>query len=759
MTCYITSYYDINRENWGNQFSRTFDDYLSTFKPFITLFDKKFCGDDEMIVFIDAKHHDELHSLLDSKPPSAITLYPLTFDTMNELPMWRSLEREREIMKSEKFKLLLGERHIFPEHNYPEYTLINHCKIDIVCRVINLSLTDKDVLVWVDFGFFAKHYNIPLQLLDLDNFDLDRVNYTLINPIERTDFNIDYTLLNAPEVVGGFFFLGRKDKLLEYQSLYHEVLDYFQNSIEVADDDQHLVLQCVHRRPDLFAFDRVNYGWHKVLNAYQKKRKNVITFCLWGNEKRYTVGLIENIKLAGLYYPDWQCWCYIHEPTVNANFISIIQTFQNVRIILKKDPIVRPKRFMLWRLEPLMSTQIVERFISRDCDTRIQPREVLAVDEWIESGKYLHIMRDHPQHYPRMLGGMYGIKCSINFGIDWIEDVEKYYRENGEDADDQGYLQKTFYDVHTSEYSRCIHDEIKMYEEEECRPFPIPYEQNFKFVGCYVYEDGSGDVVTEKVLREYLTTNLPHRISEYPIGLEDKLKFIASKIKNIYIIHYTKLVKRKANMIRELRRNLLDKYIKINWVENFDREDISEEKIKESCVFNPDILPRFMTLAEIANGLAHIDTIEKIRDSGDELAIVLEDDTCFKKDFIHHFYYILNNLPKNFDSICLGGPVELQTVPCQMLEIAVKMDFKSEEIINFRPSTPAPMTLSAMLYNNEGVKKLISSQYFKPSSAPSDHSFWACNIDTRAKLFYCQPFITYEASKTELFDTSMDRGY
>ena len=119
MTCYITSYYDINRENWGNQFSRTFDDYLSTFKPFITLFDKKFCGDDEMIVFIDAKHHDELHSLLDSKPPSAITLYPLTFDTMNELPMWRSLEREREIMKSEKFKLLLGERHIFPEHNIP----------------------------------------------------------------------------------------------------------------------------------------------------------------------------------------------------------------------------------------------------------------------------------------------------------------------------------------------------------------------------------------------------------------------------------------------------------------------------------------------------------------------------------------------------------------------------------------------------------------------------------------------------------------
>jgi GR25 family glycosyltransferase involved in LPS biosynthesis len=756
MACYITSYYDINRENWKNKFSRTFDDYLSTFRPFITLFDKNFCGDDEMIVFIDAKHFDKVQTLLESHPPSAITLHVLNTDVMNELPMWRSLEREREIMKSEKFHRLLGERHVFPEHNYPEYTLINHCKIDIVCRAINLSLTKKEVLVWVDFGFFAKPSNIPLQLLDLEHFDLKRVNYTLINPIEKIDFDINYTLLNAPEVVGGFFFLGRREKLLEYQAVYHEVLDYFQNSIEVADDDQHFVLQCVVRRPDLFAFDRKNYGWHKVLKNYQKERTKVITFCLWGNEKRYTVGLIENIKLAGLYYPDWQCWCYIHEPTVNEHFISIIRSFQNVRIILKKDPIVRPKRFMLLRLEPLMSPQIVERFISRDCDTRIQPREVLAVDEWIESDRTVHIMRDHPQHYPRILGGMYGIKCDTNFGINWIEDVEKYYQENGEDADDQGYLQKTFY---ASEHSRIIHDEIKRYEGDECRQFPIPYEQDHRFVGCYVYEDGSGDSTTENVLRDYLTMNLPHRLSEYSVGLEEKLRFIASKIKNIYIIHYTKLTKRKANMIRELRRNFLDKFIKIHWVDNFDREDITEEKIKESCIFNADILPRFMTLAEIANGLAHVDTIERIRDSGDELSIVLEDDTCFKKDFIHHFYYVLNHLPKHFDSMCLGGPITLQSVPCKMLEIAIKMDFRSEEIIFYRPSTPAPMTLSAILHTKHGIEKIIKSQYFKPFSAPSDHSMWACNIDQRAKLYYAQPFLTFEASKTELFDTSMDRGF
>ena len=31
-------------------------------------------------------------------------------------------------------------------------------------------------------------------------------------------------------------------------------------------------------------------------------QEKVISFCLWGKEKRYEIGLIENIKLANLYY-------------------------------------------------------------------------------------------------------------------------------------------------------------------------------------------------------------------------------------------------------------------------------------------------------------------------------------------------------------------------------------------------------------------------------------------------------------------------
>jgi hypothetical protein len=53
--CYVTAYLNIERDKWSN-FSRNFDTYLEHFSPFIKLFQKTNCDNDEMIVFIDEKY-------------------------------------------------------------------------------------------------------------------------------------------------------------------------------------------------------------------------------------------------------------------------------------------------------------------------------------------------------------------------------------------------------------------------------------------------------------------------------------------------------------------------------------------------------------------------------------------------------------------------------------------------------------------------------------------------------------------------------
>ena len=65
----------------------------------------------------------------------------------------------------------------------------------------------------------------------------------------------------------------------------------------------------------------------------------------------------------------------------------------------------------VWRFFPTLDPQ-VDIFLSRDLDSPIKAREVEAVDEWVKSGKALHVMRDHPAHGVPILGGLWGARLT-----------------------------------------------------------------------------------------------------------------------------------------------------------------------------------------------------------------------------------------------------------------------------------------------------------------------------------------------------------
>jgi hypothetical protein len=272
--CYVTMFLDIGRANWKNVFNRTFDQYLKDFEPYIPLFNKKNCKGDLLLVFIDKKWEQKLIDKINSYKIDDnnfnIKIVAIDDKFMELLPMWQTLKKERQIINSEHFKNIIGHRHIYPEHMYPEYTLINHCKIDLICSVIDSNKINYNYYCWVDFGFFKLKKNIPENLLDITKFNLDKINYTLLNYIDDNDSDVYFTLHYAPEKIGGYFFFGRQDKLKDYQKLYHEILDYFQNTLNIVDDDQHLALQCYFRKPELFTLHYIK-EWHSVLVKFQKK--------------------------------------------------------------------------------------------------------------------------------------------------------------------------------------------------------------------------------------------------------------------------------------------------------------------------------------------------------------------------------------------------------------------------------------------------------------------------------------------------------
>ena len=753
MTCYITAYYDINRDNWP-YFHRTFESYLKGFKPFIKLFNNIVCKDDEMIVYIDSRHYCKLETII--IPNTNIKLISITEELINNLYIWKTLDIERENMNSENFKTLVGNRIIFPECIYPEYTLINHCKIDFISRVIDMNLSDKIYYTWVDFGLFNEPENVPYRLLDITRLNLDKINYNLLNPINDSYKDVNLNLMYAPEIIGGGVFFGRKDKMKEYQSLYYQILDYFQNTLHIADDDQHLVLQCYFKKPELFEL-HTNYGWFEFFKILQKPYLKVISYALWGKDLKYERGLIENIKLAKKYYIEWQCWVYIHLKSVNVYILKELQLYDNVKVIIKDDLEIRRNRFMLWRFEPI-DDPLVEYLMSRDTDTLIFPREVLAVDDWITSGKSLHIMRDHPQHFPKILGGMYGVKCDLLKSLkkNWKTEIELFFNTYDENEDDQKFLELSLYSL--CENDRIIHDEIQKYEGGECKQYKLPFEKNGNFVGCYIYEDGSSNLQISNILLNWLYSKSPDRISSHDRSFEDTLSYISNKIKNIYIMHYSKLDDRKKHLQTQLKNMLFDKFFNINWIENFDREDITQEMINMDYKYNPVILSRQMTLPEIANGLAHVYIIEQIKNN-DDIAIILEDDTIFKEDFVYHLHKVLSELPEDWDIICLGGPTNEESCPSKCVYGATRLKFDIEEIHFIKPTIPAVCTMSCLLINKRGTEKILESSFVKPLSTPIDDAILKIGYEKDLKIYWCQPFITFEGSKSELYNTTLDRGF
>lgn len=143
--------------------------------------------------------------------------------------------------------------------------------------------------------------------------------------------------------------------------------------------------------------------------------KKIISYSLWCNEtsmdnKQYQThamylnGALENLNLQKKekIYKHWKFRFYINN-TVPKEFILKLKSY-GAEI---KDMTNSKLPGMFWRFLPFNDKK-VDIFIVRDVDSRISKREFKAVNEWIESKKLMHIIRDHPHHYYKILGGMWG---------------------------------------------------------------------------------------------------------------------------------------------------------------------------------------------------------------------------------------------------------------------------------------------------------------------------------------------------------------
>ena len=188
--------------------------------------------------------------------------------------------------------------------------------------------------------------------------------------------------------------------------------------------------------------------------------KKIISFSLWGDNPKYTVGAINNAKLSQSIYPDWICRFYCGK-SVPEEILKKLETFNNVEIIKMDED--GDWTGMFWRFYACEDSDIM---ISRDTDSRISQREKLAVDEWLSSDKNFHIMRDHPHHNALIMGGMWGCR---NGALKNIKNLINEYTKGNFWQVDQNFLRDVVYaKINNNSF---IHDSYFKFEQNS-KKFP-----------------------------------------------------------------------------------------------------------------------------------------------------------------------------------------------------------------------------------------------------------------------------------------------
>jgi hypothetical protein len=213
-----------------------------------------------------------------------------------------------------------------------------------------------------------------------------------------------------------------------------------------------------------------------------------ISFCVYGTHVKYLKGLEENLKVINEKLPNYRVYIYMGND-VPDEYYHIYSSYKNVTIMkIDKNGTVGAE-LMMYRSFTLDYYSDVYISFSRDIDSLINDRDIWTMNEFIQSDKLFHVVRDHYWHKMRIMGGTFGMKRNN------IISIKKEYwswKENSniEDltyATDEKFLQEKVYDI----IKNCvlIHSNIVGYLGEHIHGITKNLLDEYDFIGNVVDYD------------------------------------------------------------------------------------------------------------------------------------------------------------------------------------------------------------------------------------------------------------------------------
>lgn len=194
------------------------------------------------------------------------------------------------------------------------------------------------------------------------------------------------------------------------------------------------------------------------------------SFSLYGDNSKYTRGMIENAKTLNDKFPNAVVKIYVASD-VPKNITTELLNIPNVRI--KNVERKNGTQNSLDRFETIDEADCAIMIV-RDADSRTHERDIACIEDFIESNKLLHIIRDHRLHNAKILAGLWGLrKSALKTPISVL--MKDWFSKNNNvnKGIDQHFLANYIYPLLVK--SALIHDRVGFFEEKTLHtPFRKP---------------------------------------------------------------------------------------------------------------------------------------------------------------------------------------------------------------------------------------------------------------------------------------------
>ena len=215
----------------------------------------------------------------------------------------------------------------------------------------------------------------------------------------------------------------------------------------------------------------------------------IFSFCLYGDNPKYTRGMVINVQQIKERFPSAIVQIYV-AADVPLEINSELKSYSNVRIVNTER---RPGIGGMFDRFKAIDMEDCDIMFVRDADSRIHERDAACIEDFISAkDKKLHIIRDHYHHKDRIMGGAWGLRrgalpCSMAHAIEtWSRTHSTTHY-----IADQEFLRSYIYPNLWKE--ALIHDRYGYYKmQEQLVPFRVPIVNNL-FVGQVHLFDASGN--------------------------------------------------------------------------------------------------------------------------------------------------------------------------------------------------------------------------------------------------------------------------